>query len=321
MRAHTPVVFSPVSLGRDPATPLHRRLCSELREAVLTGRLAPGARLPASREMARDLGVSRNTVLDAVSQLVAEGYLEGRARSGTFVRTDVPPAISRPRLTGPDTARLSARGRRLAAQWRSPEDSREPFCPGIPALDLFPRALWARLQSAVLRREPAQRLNYPDTAGFRPLREAIAAYVSAARGVRAEADQVLVVSGAQQGMDLVARVLLDPGDAAWIEDPSYAGASAALASSGTRLVPVPVDGEGLDVRAGRRRRPHARLAYICPSHHYPLGFTMSLPRRLQLLEWARSERAWRRTMGPGHSSPTRWSSGSEETTLWRSCPV
>lgn len=281
-----------MSLGRDPATPLHRRLCSELRDAVLTGRLAPGARLPASREMARDLGVSRNTVLDAVGQLVAEGYLEGRPRSGTFVRADVPPAVSRPRVLAPDTARLSARGRRLAALWRSPEDAREPFCPGIPALDLFPRARWARLQSAVLRREPAQRLNYPDTAGFRPLREAIAAHVSAARGVRAEADQVLVVSGAQQGMDLVARVLLDHGDAAWIEDPSYAGAGAALAASGTRLVPVPVDAEGLDVRAGRRRGPRARLAYICPSHHYPLGFTMSLPRRLQLLEWARSERAF-----------------------------
>jgi len=288
-------VFSPVSLGRDSSTPMHRRLAAELREAVLDGRLAPGARLPASRELARDLGLSRNTVLDAVGQLVAEGYLEGRARSGTFVRSDVPERTARARrAVGPPAARalLSSRGRRLAAVPSGAEDARLPFCPGVPALDEFPRALWARLTSAVLRREPAQRLNYGEAQGYRPLREAIAAYVGAARGVRADADQVLVVSGAQQGLDLVARLLLEPGDPAWIEDPGYAGARAALQGAGARLVPIPVDGEGLSVHEGRRRSPRARLVHVCPSHHYPLGCTLSLPRRLELLEWAKAARAF-----------------------------
>jgi GntR family transcriptional regulator/MocR family aminotransferase len=287
-------VFSPVSLGRPSSTPMHRRLAAELRDAVLGGRLAPGTRLPGSRELARDLGLSRNTVLDAMGQLVAEGYLEGRARSGTYVRSDVPLRQTRARGTGgPPAGRavLSSRGQRLAAVPAGAEDARLPFCPGVPALDEFPRALWARLTSAVLRGEPAQRLNYGDAQGYRPLRAAIAAYVRAARGVHADADQVLVVSGAQQGLDLVARLLLQPGDAAWIEDPGYAGARAALAGAGARLVPIAVDGEGMNVREGRRRSPRARLVHVSPSHQYPLGGTLSLPRRLELLEWARAARA------------------------------
>jgi GntR family transcriptional regulator/MocR family aminotransferase len=271
---------------------MHRRLAAELREAVLGGRLPPGARLPASRELARDLRLSRNTVLDAVGQLVAEGYLEGRARSGTFVRSDVPAGAPRARRTSEGPAILSARGRRLAALPAGAEDARLPFCPGVPAVEEFPRALWARLTSAVLRGETAQRLNYGEVQGYRPLRQAIATYVGAARGVHADADQVLVVSGAQQGLDLVARLLLDPGDAAWMEDPGYAGARAALAGAGARVVPVPVDGEGMNVREGRRRCPRARLVHVSPSHHYPLGGTLSLPRRLELLEWAKAERAY-----------------------------
>jgi GntR family transcriptional regulator/MocR family aminotransferase len=277
-----------VFLGRNPGQPLHRRLAAELRDAVLGRRLRPGARLPGSREMARDLGLSRNTVLDALGQLVAEGYLEGHARSGTFVRADLPEGPPRARPSSPLAApALSTRGRRLAGTRPGAEDPRLSLCPGLPALDEFPRALWARLMSAVLRREPAQRLNYGEIQGYRPLREAIASHVSAARGVRAEADQVLVLSGAQQGLDLVARLLLEPGDAAWVEDPGYSGARRALQGAGARLVAVRVDGEGIDVREGRRRSPRARLVCVSPSLQYPLGATLSLARRLQLLEWAK----------------------------------
>jgi GntR family transcriptional regulator/MocR family aminotransferase len=212
------------------------------------------------------------------------------------VRSDLPDGVTRSRRapTVPlgGRAALSPRGRRLAAVAPGAEDARFPFCPGLPALDEFPRALWARLMSGVLRREPAHRLNYGETQGYRPLREAIATYVAAARGVRTGAEQILVVSGAQQGLDLVARLLLKAGDAAWFEDPGYVGARAALQGAGARLVPVPVDGEGIDVREGRRRSPRARLAYVSPSHQYPLGSTLSLPRRLQLLQWAQGAGAF-----------------------------
>jgi GntR family transcriptional regulator/MocR family aminotransferase len=285
--------FSPLALDRDRGAPLHRRLSRELREAVLSGRLAAESRLPSSRDLARELGLSRNTVLDALGQLVAEGYLEARPRSGTFVRADLPRTFPPPgQATSTAGVVLSRRGRRLCATRAGAEDSRLPLCPGVPALDEFPRALWARMMSAVLRREPASRLNYGDVRGHPPLREAIVATLAAARGVRATASQVLVVSGAQQALDLVARVLLDRGDRAWIEDPGYVGARAALEGAGVRPVAVPVDGEGLDVRVGRRRAPRARLAYVSPSHQYPLAVTMSLPRRLQLLEWAKEARAF-----------------------------
>ena len=174
---------------------------------------------------------------------------------------------------------------------RGPRDPR-PFRPGLPALDAFPFEVWARLEARRWRLAPRHLLDYGDPAGHAPLRHAIAAYLGEARGVRCEWDRVIIVAGSQQGLDLAARVLLDPGDAAWIEAPGYPGARGALEAAGLRLVPVPVDADGLDVEAGARLAPRARLAYVTPSHQYPLGVTMSLARRLALLEWARQARAW-----------------------------
>jgi GntR family transcriptional regulator/MocR family aminotransferase len=160
----------------------------------------------------------------------------------------------------------------------------------VPALEEFPRALWARLTARRWRRPPV--LGYGDVSGFAPLREAIAQYVRAGRGARCTADQVIVVSGSQQGVDLAARVLLDPDDTVWMEDPGYAGARTALLASGARLEPVPVDGDGLVVDAGRARAPRARMAYVSPSHQFPMGVTMSAGRRLALLRWAAQAGAW-----------------------------
>jgi GntR family transcriptional regulator / MocR family aminotransferase len=165
-----------------------------------------------------------------------------------------------------------------------------PFRPGIPALDRFPMRVWSRLVHRRLRRPPP--LGYGDPAGYPPLRSAIAEYVSAARGARCTAEQVIVVSGSQQGVDLAARVLLDPGDEVWMEDPGYPGARAALLAAGASLVPVPVDHEGMRVADGERTAPRARMAYVSPSHQFPLGATMSASRRLELLRWAARAGAW-----------------------------
>ncbi len=279
-------------LRRDGNQPLYRQLYAELRDAVLAGRLAPGTWLPSSRVLAGELGVSRNTVVLAFDQLVAEGYLEGSARSGTRVAASLPRTVSPPARRGTGAPLLSRRGRALAEIPIPPSGATppRPFRAGAPALDEFPRALWARLAARHWRR--ASGLSYGEPAGLAPLREAIAEYVRAGRGARCSAEQVIVVNGSQQGVDLAARVLLDPGDMVWMEDPGYQGARAALVGAGAQVLPVPVDDEGLMVEAGRQLAPGARLVYVSPSHQFPLGITMSAGRRLSLLAWAAQAGAW-----------------------------
>ncbi len=295
------VTIGALGLDRGVGVPLHRQLYEGLREAILSGRLRPGARLPSTRALAADLGASRNTVLAAFGQLLAEGYVEGRVGAGTTVASTLPETLLRahPEARAAERPgrrpRLSRRGALLvgtrAALARGAVAAR-PFRPGLPGLELFPFDLWTRLVARRWRRVPRQLLDYGDPAGYAPLRDAIAAYLREARAVRCEAGQVIVVTGAQQAVDLAARVLLDPGDTAWVEDPGYPGARGALVAAGIRLAPVPVDGEGLDVGRGARQAPHARLVYVTPSHQYPLGVTMSLHRRLALLEWASRSGAW-----------------------------
>jgi GntR family transcriptional regulator/MocR family aminotransferase len=152
--------------------------------------------------------------------------------------------------------------------------------------------VWTRLTARYWRGPPPELLAYGDPGGYLPLRESIASYLTTARGVRCEAEQVIIAAGAQQGLDLAARLLLDPGDVAWIEDPMHPGVLGALTGAGATVTPVPVDEEGIDIRVGMRNAPRARLAYVTPSHQYPLGVTMSLSRRLELLQWARDAQAW-----------------------------
>jgi GntR family transcriptional regulator/MocR family aminotransferase len=306
--ATLPLLISLVRTG--PA--LHRQLYAQLRAMMLDGRLPPGRRLPATRLLARDLGISRNTVNGAFDQLRAEGYLEARERGGTYVASRLPdvllgPAPARkvsdrsarrgaagaPRIA--EGHRISQRGRIVAAAARPPLRVRDerirPFRSGVPALDLFPRRVWARLLSRRWRRD-AVPLAYGYAEGDSALRAAIADYVRNARGARCSDEQVLVVSGSQQALDLAARTALDPGDAAWVEEPGYWGVRAALVAAGARLVPVPVDAEGLDVRAAEAWAPAARVACVAPSHQMPLGVMMSAARRLELLAWARRAGAW-----------------------------
>lgn len=269
------------------------RLHARLRKAILDGALAPGAALPASRRLAEDADLSRNTVEAVYDQLEAEGFIERRHGSGSFVSSDLPerelaPALApRQRCDRPAAATLSKRGLQMAQPYGGEAaPAGRAFLPSVPALDLFPRQLWARLLARAARAPGPDHLGAGDRAGFRPLREAIAAYVGSTRAVACSPEQVVVVTSTQQAIDLTCRLLTDPGDAVWHEEPGYRAAAAAFLAAGARVVPVPVDGEGLDVAAGLTLAPDARLAYVTPSHQYPTGVAMSLARRLQLLAWA-----------------------------------
>lgn len=288
-----------LALHLDPAAalPLHRQLYRQLREAILAGRLAAGSRLPSSRALARDMGCARNTVLGAYEQLFAEGYLEGHVGSGTYVSRVLPEGL----LRGAQTTRrhgemgpraLSRRGQALAALFEPRGHKALPFAPAMPDTRLFPFELWRRLLGRPWRGDAASLTRHGEAGGHAPLRRAIADYLRSARGLDCEGEQVFVTSGAQQALDIVARLLVDPGEAAWVEDPGYRGLRGALAAAGARPVAVPLDTEGLDVAAGRTRAPDARLAVVAPSHQYPLGTVMSLPRRLALLDWAQAAGAW-----------------------------
>ncbi len=293
-----------VTLDRSAREPLHRQIYGAVRDAVVAGRLRPHDRVPSTRALAADLGVSRNTVLLAVTQLAAEGYLRGRPGAGTrvapqppddLVRAEAPsdPLGARPEEAArPAIARRGARTALLSDGMPRLGLAPRPFRHGTPALDRFPVDLWARLAARRAQRVSLEFLDHGEAFGYRPLREAIAAYVGTARGVHCDPAQVLVTSGAQQALTLAAQVLLDPGDAAWMEDPGYLGMRGVLTIAGARVVPVPVDAEGLDVAEGVRIAPRARLVYTTPSHQFPLGVVMSRARRDALLRWARAAGAW-----------------------------
>ncbi|MFG6178510.1 PLP-dependent aminotransferase family protein [Halomonas sp. THAF12] len=285
-----------IALTRTSSLPLARRLYRALRSWVQSGRLASGCRLPSSRRLARELGVGRNSVLDAIDQLVAEGFLETRPGAGTFV-ADLPfGRIEAPAEEasggGAPRAALSPRGERLLRFSAASGGHHEAFPPGVPALDRFPRELWERLLRRHQRRAPDAWLDYRTQGGVTALREVLCDYLRLSRSVRCRPEQVLVVQGAQQGFELIARMLADAGDTVWMEEPGYGGAQACFDASGLALVPVPVDGEGLDPARVPSGHAAPRLIYVTPSHQYPSGVTMSLARRLALLEAAETHGAW-----------------------------
>ncbi len=289
-----------LELDRCARLPLFRQLDNQIRQAILSGRLPLGTRLPSSRVLARDVGVSRLTVVNAFQQLIAEGFLEARRGAGSFVASGLPeslPLIPTDPGDGTQTVgrhgpRLSRRGKSLAAGADSPTPGTSPFAPNQPAYDEFPFSKWSRLWSRCWRQPAMDMLNYGDPLGYQPLRREIALYLADARGVRCEASQVIIVSGAQKAIGLAAMILLDPGDSVWMEDPGYVTMRELMCAYGARVVAVPVDRDGLDVKSGIAMAPAARMAVVTPSRQYPLGVLMSLPRRLELLEWAQTNRAW-----------------------------
>jgi GntR family transcriptional regulator/MocR family aminotransferase len=299
MAQNKPSPELPLVLDTRGGKPLQLAVHDAVRDAILRGRVRPGTRLPATRDLATQLGIARGTVVVAYEQLTAEGYLRGSGSAGTFVNETLPDAWFAPdKRTLPVRrhrgAALSKRGASLAGG-RFPvalPGAPRPFLPFTPAIELFPRARWGELVARHARRSDASRFRDVDARGYRPLREALAEYLAVYRGVRCDADQVLVLSGVHQALDLVARLLLDRGDATWIEDPGYFGARRVLEAAGVDLVPVPVDDNGLDVARAIQEAPHARLAYVTPSHQAPSGATLSLDRRMKLLDWADKRGAW-----------------------------
>jgi GntR family transcriptional regulator/MocR family aminotransferase len=265
-----------------------------LRTAIVERLLRPGQRLPSTRALADELGVSRISVLEAFEQLTAEGYCEGRVGRGTFIAELLPRdlasrnrAVSAPEPPGP----------RPIAPGIVPAD--EPWLRGTgafrmshPAVEHFPMALWARLVARHASNPKRRELFYGDALGLPALRGAVADYLRTARAVRCEPEQIMITSGSQQAIEIAARVLLEPGSAVWIEEPGHGEIREPLRRAGGRLVTVPVDQEGLDVAAGIAREPQARAVYLTPSHQFPLGVTMTAARRLQVLAWARRAGAW-----------------------------
>ncbi len=302
MKHTAPALVPAVPVDRRSPTPLYRQLYDGFRSAILDRRLTAGQRIPSTRSLAAELGISRLPVVNAFEQLAAEGYFESGIGSGTFVARNVParsgpPGGEKPR--GPAGARIRKAVSRESDFLLGRESDpwlggRGAFRVSRPALDRFPWGTWSRLagrHARTMHRVPAA-WTYGDPMGHRPFREAVAAYLRTARAVRCEPDQIMVVNGSQHALDLTARVLLEPGSAVWIEEPGYVGVRDVLRLRGAELVPVPVDHDGLNVAAGVERRPRARAAYVTPSHQYPLGMTMSLARRLELLDWARRSGSW-----------------------------
>jgi GntR family transcriptional regulator / MocR family aminotransferase len=280
-----------LSLKRRPrGQTLANWLYAELKSAILDGRLKPGLRLPASRDFARRYGISRGTVVSAFERLQDEGYLTSQVGIGTKVSAKVPPGATNSRSSHELTAHLQ----RVVSNYRRPKQfvnwvmlpGVRPFSMRNPALSEFPAELWGRIAAKRARTFRSWIQQEDDGRGYRPLREAVAHYLGSSRGVSCDARQVVIVSGTQQALDLLARFLLKPGDPVWMEDPGYFGASIAFDRVGARIIPVPVDEEGLSVSAGIKACPNAKGVFLTPAHQYPLGMSMSLSRRIEVLEWA-----------------------------------
>ena len=290
-----------IRIDRRAAEPLHRQIYSAFRNAIVERALRPNERVPSTRTLALELGVSRIPVLNAYAQLLAEGYFESRVGAGTVVSTTLPDQVALPPQTsaapGPQC------GPRPISSAGSPLPSMHGVLPwlggrwgafslGQPALDHFPHKIWSRLMVRHGRRQNVAGLHYGHPMGWMELRRAIAAYLRTARGVRCEPEQVMIVSGSQQALEIATRVLLDRGSRVWLEEPGYRFARNVFTLNGCRIVPVPVDNEGLNVATGIARCRSARAVLVTPSHQYPLGVTMSASRRLQLLEWSYKSGSW-----------------------------
>lgn len=294
-----PLVLVEIAVGnRAGGVTLTRWLCDELRRAIFEGRLPRGTRMPGTRTLASQYKISRRTVVAVYEQMQAEGYLTAAVGSGTTVNTKIPEdwmgitfaglaVVSKKRpveevAQTPQTEFEEVRSARIA----------RPFNPMAPELAEFPMDIWARISSRRLRRISTSILGRGDLAGFRPLREAVAAHLGSSRGVTRSQEEIIILSGVQQALDLVARLLITPGDHVWLEDPAYTGASNVFRRAGAVIVPVAVDAGGFDPVLAARSSKKARLAYVTPAHQFIMGVTMPIARRLSLLSLARQRGAY-----------------------------
>jgi GntR family transcriptional regulator / MocR family aminotransferase len=299
----------PVAIDRRAKTPMYRQLYDWFRKSITTGHMRPGQRVLSTRSLAAELKISRIPVVNAYEQLLAEGYFETFTGSGTCVARSIPEDSSAPPVTrggaGPSKNKFSqeatkTRSRRMSrreiALAQLPSQSWlnivGPFRASQPALEHFPIGIWSKLVARHARTSAKGVMGYGDAMGYLPLREAISEYLGASRAVRCDASQIMVTTGSQQGLQLCAQVLFDPQDIVWLEEPGYPSARQAFIAAGARLLPVPVDHEGMNFADMIRRGRRPRAVYITPSHQYPLGVAMGATRRMLLLNWALRSDAW-----------------------------
>jgi GntR family transcriptional regulator / MocR family aminotransferase len=280
---------------KQPGVPAYLWLCDVLRSGILAGHLAPGTRLPATRDLAKQYSLSRGTVVAAFDQLRAEGYTAPRTGSGTYVCKTIPEHLLRAGKSG-ETRQFAGR-RRITSRFMRQIDamqyhdtpSTRAFRANQPALDLFPTTLWAQVAGRRLRRASAFDLLSCEAMGHKPLREAVANYLNTSRGVKCTPEQVAIVSGMQEAIYLAGRMFVNPGDRVCVENPGYNGAVRVFNALGAKVLPVPVDEQGMTVPKTKSR--NIRLVYVTPAHQYPLGITMTLARRMELLKWTRNNDA------------------------------
>lgn len=295
-----------ITLDPDNLAPLYRQLYDSIRVGILSGRFNPDMKLPASRALADLLAVSRMTVVNAYDLLLAEGYLEARRGSGTFVASRLPEEYLRiPKRSAQEAIRkrslrkhhLSEFGKNVGRNTFRIYNHHSPgvvvpFQHSVIAAEEFPFELWSKLTHKHLKYSYRQVAGYGEAAGYGPLRKAVAHHLTSTRGVRCVDEQVIITSGTQQAIFLIAMLLLSPGGKAWIEDPCHLGASDVLSAFGASASAIPVDAEGFDIDRAKKEKIPAELIYVTPSRQFPLGMTMSLQRRLNLLEWANENDAW-----------------------------
>ncbi|NEY91564.1 MocR-like pyridoxine biosynthesis transcription factor PdxR [Tabrizicola oligotrophica] len=293
-------LLTTIAIDRDSRTPLFRQIEDQLRGRILAGSLSGGTRLPASRALAADLGVSRQTVVQVLESLAAEGFLEMRRGSGTFVAATFPAHVpqrfrSQPE-PGPDSAiapRVSGLGSRFgAAEVDFIARENRPFLPNSPAYDQFPFALWQKYVNRQTRQAYRGTMGYGDPAGYAPLRHAIADYLALHRSDACDPEQIVITPGGHAAFMIAALLLTEPGDGLLFEDPGPMIARNLFEALGRKLVHVPVDDDGMDFEDAIAHGGGERLAFVMPSRQHPLGRTMSLARRLRLLDWANSTDAW-----------------------------
>jgi GntR family transcriptional regulator / MocR family aminotransferase len=290
------VLLPSLMLDHAASKPLAAQLAAGLRDLLLSGALRAGDRLPATRTIAADLGVSRTTVVEAFERLATEGLIVARTGAGSFVSEALAShqAVPQRRAAPPGPApRLSKTvSRRAEALFDRLPHVPRAFTTALPAFDAFPMALWARHVAKHWRGGRDVVMGYGDAQGFPPLRRAIAAHLRASRGIACDPYEIIIVNGAQHGFQLISNILLDPGDRVWFENPGAIGARNCFVAAGAKLVPVPVDADGMMVHEGLRRAAKFRLAFVTPSHQQPLGTVMSLERRLSLLAAAERAGGW-----------------------------
>jgi GntR family transcriptional regulator/MocR family aminotransferase len=283
-------------VDRAADAPVFRQIYLQLRSAVLSGALRPATKLPSTRELAVQLGVSRSAVVSAFEQLLAEGYAIGRKGAGTYVASDIPEpfgAIHGRRKRPVPVAKTAASLRDLGGFTDvTAQGDERPFNLGRTLVDARTTELWRKLNARTLRSFGRHHLGYSDSRGMLELRKSVCDYLQAARAVRCEPEQIVITAGTQQAIDIVTRVMRGPDKEVWIEDPGYSLTRLALVAAGAKVCPIPIDQYGINVAEGIRRAPKARAVFITPSHQFPKGVVLSMARRLELLAWARESGAW-----------------------------